>query len=201
MYQWTNDLIGRVLPRNWVSNPRVVSETSKCAIELLESRTIDAICAPYPLVVDLDQGKFSIIPLFSTKLLILASNQSDLSYSAGLTDTDVRDGTSYAPLDFVPAKASECSKEIDSQLFGVGDAESAASLKRFWGTALTLNVRPDLQVLDYSTRIFVGEFLVVSSEWTGHPCTLQLLECLAKNMAVYSRTTPDGHLIDLACEF
>lgn len=68
LYQWANELTRNEIPDSWEANPIRTSATKVPAINLLEKRVIDAICAPYPLIANASEHNLLIIPLYTSFL-------------------------------------------------------------------------------------------------------------------------------------
>jgi len=197
LYRWTNQLTSRRLPPYWQMNPAEISLTKKPVIELLKSRVIDAFCAPYPLVAELDRDRFSLLPLYSTPLLLLADQTADLTKESCLTSSDIKLGSRLGRLDFVPEEVHGCSGTIDAQIFAGDQGLNVNPLTRYWGTALTPLVRADLAVLDHPLGGTYTEFLVVLPEWKEHSCTVHLVDQLSQCLQTHSALNLTRHPISV----
>jgi hypothetical protein len=197
LYRWTNQLTRRRLPPYWQVNPGEISVTKKPVVELLKSRVIDAFCAPYPLIAELDLDQFSLLPLYSTPLCLLADAADDLTQERCLTSSDIRLGSRLGRLDFVPEEAHRCSRTIDAQIFADGDGLNVNPITRYWGTTLTPLVRADLAVLDHPVAVTYTEFLVVLPEWKEHSCTVHLVDQLSQCLQTHSELNLTRHPISV----
>jgi hypothetical protein len=197
LYRWTNQLTSRRLPPYWQVNPAEISVTKKPVIELLKSRVIDALCAPYPLIATLDLDQFSLLPLYSTSLCLLADAADDLTQERCLTSSNIKLGSRLGRLDFVPDEAHGCSRNIDAQIFADRHGLNVNRLTRYWGTVLTRLVREDLAVLDHPLAGMYTEFLVVLPEWKEHSCTVHLVDQLSQCLQTHSALNLTRHPISV----
>jgi hypothetical protein len=184
VYPWTHLAAATELQRGWHVNPPDVPVTKKSALGLLQARVIDALCAPFPLVANVDQQEFALFPLFTTSLCLLCDSGSSLAQERALTTSDIGATSRFAALTFVPHEATDCSKRFDSQLFSgsLADLSKPCTTSRYWGTPLTPLVQKNLRMMDYGPLGVYSEFLVVLKEWKTHPCTLQLLRDLTMSI-------------------
>ncbi len=199
MFSWTNGLVKPNLPDSWVSNPLAMSTTAAPALQLLGDRVIDALCAPYPMVFDVNPEKFALIPLYSSSLVLLAPSDCVLSRERNLSHLDVCSMTRLGTLDFVPVEASSCSAKVDGQLFSSVESCEGEPVHRYWGTTLTPLVRRDLEVVDYVLSAPYMEYLVVLREWQEHGATLSLLRAIGEGLAGPSTQQCDQKQLALHC--
>lgn len=177
VYPWTHLAVNNALTSGWRVNPPNSSVTKKSVLSLLRARVIDALCAPSPLVANIDQQDFALFPLFTTSLLLLCDSGSNLVHERSLTASDIVFASRFGALPFVPHEASDCSKKFDSQLFcgSLADVSKSCDTSRYWGIPLTPLVRQNLKMIDYESLGVYSEYLVVLNEWKSHPCILRLL--------------------------
>jgi len=183
-FRWLNRPLQRQLPASWVANPMEVSLTRIDPLELLQRRVIDALLAPWPLVADLDDTEFSLLPLYATPLLLLAPRDGLLSRETGLSGRDIARASRLEALDFVPATAVDCSRHLDAQLFGAVPlaATDPSPDHRYWGTPLTPLVRTDLVPLAVQAPVSYSEFLVCRREWRDHAEILRLQQAVSRTL-------------------
>ena len=197
MYAWINRLLRRQLPASWVSNPLERSITEAPALRLLEGRVIDALCAPYPMIAELDREKFALLPLYSTQLVLLVRSDSQLANERALSQLDVELATRVGCLDFVPIEAGSCSLKADGQTFAPQAGTGSGLDYRYWGTSLSSFA--GLKVLDYKLTAPYAEFLVVRREWEQHAETLALLRSLGDGLAGRSSRLCDEKQLSVHC--
>ena len=180
LYQWTNKIIHKEIPDNWEVNPIRTSATKAPAIQLLEKRVIDAICAPYPLIANVSEQNFSIIPLYSSFLQLLSNNGAAITRERGLSKADIASQSKLEKLDFVPAEASVCSENMDAEMFTANHPkERQIELqKRYWGTPLTTFSLNMLQPIPYKPICPYAEYLVVLKEWGNDTLVSKLQESI-----------------------
>lgn len=207
-YRWINPTLRRQLPESWLLNPPEVSVTRVEPVVLLAERLIDALLAPWPLVADLDQAEFALIPLYSAPLLLLAPRGGQLCHDTALSVGDVAGGSRFGTLDFVPGAAVDCSRHLDQQLFAAapagGRSEAAAQTaearidQRYWGMPLTPLVRPDLVALDYRPPVSYSELLVCRREWSEHAELLRLLAAIRRALVTLPAPRLEREWIEVA---
>ncbi len=162
LYQWTNKPIRKEIPVNWEVNPVRTSATKAPAINLLEKRIIDAICAPYPLIANTSEQKLSIIPLYTSFLQLLSNNGAVLTRERGLSKADIASLSKLAKLDFVPIVASACSEIIDAKMFSKRHPQEReiGLERRYWGIPLTSLASKTLQPISYKPICPYAEYPV-----------------------------------------
>lgn len=121
LYRWTNELIHREITVNWEANPIHISATKAPGIYLLEKRIIDAICAPYPLIANISELKFAVVPLYTSFLQLLSKFDAAIAREKNLSEADIASLTKLGKLDDVPIEASACSYRMDSEIFASTD--------------------------------------------------------------------------------
>ena len=180
LYQWTNKLIRKEIPANWEVNPIHTSATKAPAINLLKERVVDAICAPYPLIANVGEQNFSIIPLYSSFLQLLSNNGAAITRERGLSKADIASLSKLEKLDFVPTEASACSEILDSEMFAkehLKERERGLE-RRYWGTPLTTFTSKTLQPVSYKPICPYAEYLVVLKEWENSTLICKLYESI-----------------------
>ena len=183
-FRWSNHLVAKHSLARWRLNPVGVSVTKKSALELLERRVIDAVCAPYPLIATADKGIFACLPLYRSCLQVMTDETFDMAQEKGLYPGDIATKTVLATLPFVPPEAAHCSAQLDAICFDADQSEKTTMRMpaRYWGTPLTPLAMPDLYPLDYVTSIPYEEYLVVRKEWAGHPHVSALRQTINQSM-------------------
>ena len=197
-FSWTNRLIAKSSFVSWMLNLEDVSVTKKPALELLERRVIDAVCAPYPLIAAADQDVFACLPLYRSCLQVMANQDCDVVHEKGLRSGDIGARTALVALPFVPQEAARCSVQLDGMFFDAGNGSKAAMRRpaRYWGTPLTPLVMPGLSPLDYVASIPYEEYLVVRKEWAGHPHVSALHRAISQSMQMALGSQLVAGLID-----
>ena len=200
LYQWTNKIIHKEIPDNWEVNPIRTSATKAPAIQLLEKRVIDAICAPYPLIANVSEQNFSIIPLYSSFLQLLSNNGAAITRERGLSKADIASQSKLEKLDFVPAEASVCSENMDAEMFTANHPkERQIELqKRYWGTPLTTFSLNMLQPIPYKPICPYAEYLVVLKEWGNDTRVSKLQESITGAILKAVSGDPVVELINVA---
>jgi hypothetical protein len=200
LYQWTNELIRKEIPANWEVNPIRTSATKAPAINLLEKRVIDAICAPYPVIANVSEQNFSIIPLYSSFLQLLSNNGAAITRERGLSKSDIASLSKLEKLDFVPREASACSETMDAEIFTTKrPKERRIKLeKRYWGTPLTTFASKMLQPISYKPICPYAEYLVVLKEWENSKLVCKLQESITRAIQKAVSGDPVVELINVA---
>lgn len=200
LYKWTNKLIRKEISANWEINPIRISATKGPAINLLEKRVIDAICAPYPLIASVSEQNFSIIPLYSSFLQLLSNNGAAITRERGLSKADIGSLSKLGKLDFVPTEASACSENMDAEIFTTNHTkEKEIELeKRYWGTPLTTFSLKMLQPISYKPISPYAEYLVILKEWESSTLVSKLQENITKAIQKAVSGDPVVELINVA---
>ena len=200
LYQWTNKIIHKEIPDNWEVNPIRTSATKAPAIQLLEKRVIDAICAPYPLIANVSEQNFSIIPLYSSFLQLLSNNGAAITRERGLSKADIASQSKLEKLDFVPSEASACSEILDAEIFAKEHRkEREKGLdRRYWGIPFTLYTSKALQPISYKPICPYAEYLVVLKEWENSTIVCKLQESITRAIQKAVSGDPVVELINVA---
>jgi hypothetical protein len=200
LYQWTNELIHKEIPDNWKVNPIRTSATKAPAINLLEKRVIDAICAPYPLIVNTSEHNLSIIPLYTSCLQLLSNNGATITREKNLSEADIAALSKLGKLSFVPTEASACSEKMDAGMFSMKQPkERQIELeKRYWGTPLTTFASKILRPISYKPICSYAEYLVVLKEWADHTLVHKLQENITREIQKSVSGDPVVELINVA---
>ncbi len=197
MYRWVNRLLKEGLPVSWTSNPLEMSTTVAPALQLLGDRVIDALCAPYPMIANLDRDRFALIPLYSTGLVLLTRSDCVLANERSLSLRDVEVATCPGALSFVPAEVGSCSAKVDGQIFSsIGEVDVKRDY-RYWG--ISLSSFNGLKVLDYALSAPYAEYLVVLKEWEEHAQVLRLLHAIGDGLAGQSSYFCDQKQLSVHC--
>lgn len=191
-YRWIQPLLRGNLPDSWRLNPAEVSVTPVCPLQLLDHHVIDALLAPWPVVAGLDRGRFALVPVYSTPMLLLAPAAGSLASETGLRYAEIAGSSQLRRLPFVPPSAWDCTQQLDGQLFGAAATSTGETVVegRYWGMALTPLICRDLVALPWEIPIGYGEFLVCLQDWAGHGQMERLLSAIRRVMAFEGRDRP-----------
>ena len=200
LYQWTNKLIRKEIPDNWEANPIRISATKVPAINLLEKRVIDAICAPYPLLVNASEHNLLIIPLYTSFLQLLSNNDATIARERNLSEADIASLSILGNLNFVPTEACVCSEKMDVELFATKQPKGRQLKleKRYWGTPLTTFSLKMLQPISYKPICPYAEYLIVLREWANHTLVCKLQESITRAIQKAVSGDPVVELINVA---
>lgn len=122
---------------------------------------------------------------------------SVLARDKNLSTGDIESTTRLGTLKYVPAEAWQCSKALDTQIFGFakGCHDTRAYDLRFWGTPLTPIITKDLKPISHEPLCPYAEYLVVRKEWEHHQMVTKLHEDIARSLATRTSTYPAEELI------
>jgi hypothetical protein len=180
LYQWANKLVHKEIPANWEVNPIRTSATKAPAINLLEKRVIDAVCAPYPLIANASKHNLSIIPLYTSFLQLLSNKGAVITRESNLSGADIASLSKLGKLDFVPTEASVCSEILDAEIFAKEHLKGRERglERRYWGTPLTTFTSKTLQPVSRKPICPYAEYLVVLKEWENSTLVCKLHESI-----------------------
>ena len=200
LYQWANELIHKEIPDNWEANPIRTSATKVPAINLLEKRVIDTICAPYPLIANASEHNLIIIPLYTSFLQLLSNNDAAIARERDLSEADIASLSKLAKLSFVPTEASVCSEKMDAELFATKHPKGRQLKleKRYWGIPLTTIALNRLQPISYKPICPYAEYLVVLKELENHTLVCRLQESITRSIQKAVSGDPVVELINVA---